>query len=175
MSDIVPYDKRRQMMAGISSKNTAPEILIRKALHNAGFRYRLHIAELPGTPDLVFPKYRAVINVNGCFWHGHNCHLFRWPSTRFEFWHQKITDTIRRDSKNNALLLEIDWRVLTIWECALRGKQRLSFDELTDRVIKWLTSDTTCLEITGTASDDFVEHGSVRFVPVVSPDGNYHG
>ncbi|MBP8107790.1 MAG: very short patch repair endonuclease [Caldilineaceae bacterium] len=88
------------MMTGIRSKDTKPEMIIRKALHSRGLRYRLHDASLPGKPDLVFRKQMAVIQIQGCFWHGHQCHLFHWPVTRADFWFKKISDNRERDTRN---------------------------------------------------------------------------
>lgn len=139
MTDIVDEKTRSQMMAGIKGKNTKPELVIRKQLHALGFRYRLHDARLPGKPDMVFPKYRAVIFVNGCFWHGHDCHLFKWPSTRKEFWHEKITQTKERDAKHITELLHDGWHVLLVWECALKGRSKLPLDVLIHEIAGWLT------------------------------------
>jgi DNA mismatch endonuclease (patch repair protein) len=110
------------MMSSIRGKNTKPEWLVRRGLHAKGFRYRLHVKELPGKPDLVLPKYKAAIFVHGCFWHGHDCPLFRWPSTREEFWREKIRSNVGRDARNVETLLNRDWRVATVWECGLRRK-----------------------------------------------------
>src|SRR3954470_16295918 len=90
MADVVSSGVRSRMMAGIRGTNTAPEMILRRALHAEGFRYRLHDRRLPGKPDMVFPRHHAVIFAHGCFWHGHDCHLFKWPSTRPEFWQTKI-------------------------------------------------------------------------------------
>ena len=117
-------------MAGIRAKDTKPELFIRKALHAKGFRYRLHDRRLPGKPDMSFPKYRAVILVNGCFWHGHDCHLFKWPSTRQEFWRRKITRNRQKDEETRQALKAGGWRVVyDSRECALKGKTRLDPDE----------------------------------------------
>jgi DNA mismatch endonuclease (patch repair protein) len=118
------------MMSGIRSKDTRPEMLIRKGLHALGYRYRLHDRKLPGRPDLVFPKWGAVIFVNGCFWHGHDCNLFRWPSTRADFWRDKIGGNIGRDRRNREALLGAGWRVFDVWECSIRGAMKLPLDEL---------------------------------------------
>ena len=139
MTDIVDEKTRSQMMAGIKGKNTKPELVIRKQLHALGFRYRLHDTRLPGKPDMVFPKYRAVIFVNGCFWHGHDCHLFKWPSTRKEFWYEKITQTKERDAKHIMELLHDGWHVLLVWECALKGRSKLPLDVLIHEIAGWLT------------------------------------
>ena len=92
MVDVVTPEKRSAMMSGIKGKNTKPEFIVRKALFKRGFRYTLHNKNLPGKPDLVFARYKAVVFVNGCFWHGHNCHLFKWPKSNPEFWKEKITN-----------------------------------------------------------------------------------
>lgn len=139
MPDIVDAETRSRMMSGIRSKNTKPELLIRKGLHARGFRYRLHATTVQGKPDLVLPKWKAVIFINGCFWHGHNCHLFKMPSTRTEFWEAKINQNRDRDIKSSAAVRESGWRVLTIWECAVKGRTRLEFGELIDRVSAWIT------------------------------------
>lgn len=102
------------MMARIGPANTKPEMLIRRGLHARGYRYRLHVKGLRGKPDLVFPGRRAAIFVPGCFWHGHDCALFRWPETREDFWRDKIAGNINRDLKTAALLLDQGWRVLDI-------------------------------------------------------------
>ena len=107
-------------MSGIRGTDTKPELVLRRGLHQLGFRYRLHDRRLPGTPDLVFPRYNAVIFVNGCFWHGHDCHLFRWPKTREKFWKSKITGNMQRDTRNWGLLEAEGWRILVVWECALK-------------------------------------------------------
>ena len=149
MTDVVSPKTRSQMMSGIQGKNTKPELMIRKALHQKGFRYRLHDKSLPGKPDLVFPKYKAVIQINGCFWHRHDCHLFKWPSTRPKFWKNKISSNRERDAKNKVELKKQGWRVLTIWECALKGKHKLSFDVLVRKIDKWLIAGIGSREIRG--------------------------
>lgn len=149
MADVVSPAKRSEMMAGITGKNTKPELIVRKGLHAMGFRYRLHARNLPGKPDLVFPRYKAVIFVNGCFWHGHGCHLFKWPSTRKEFWREKITGTMERDKRKQAALLGEGWRTLVIWECALKGKSRLPADTVVSAAADWLESDSMSSSITG--------------------------
>jgi len=147
--DIVSPEKRSRMMSGIKSKNTRPEMIIKKGLHRLGFRYSLHSSNLPGKPDLVLPKYNAVILVNGCFWHGHDCSLFKWPSSRVEFWRDKIIDNRKRDTENHRKLREAGLRVLTIWECSLKGKERLEPDKVIDMAQKWLFSDNDEFELRG--------------------------
>ena len=136
-------------MAAIRGKDTKPEILIRKELHRRGFRYRLHDKKLPGRPDIVLPRYKAVIQVNGCFWHGHDCSLFKVPGTRTEFWLDKIESNRRRDRDNSVKLEQLGWREATIWECALKGRLRLQLNELCVMIIHWLKSDEPALIISG--------------------------
>ncbi len=108
------------MMSGIRGKDTKPELLVRKALHALGFRYRLHVKDLPGKPDLVFPKLRAVVFVNGCFWHRHlECKFAAVPKSNSEFWEQKLEANRKRDLLHGQQLRTLGWRVLTIWECEL--------------------------------------------------------
>lgn len=111
MADTVPPDVRSRMMAGIKAKDTKPELIIRRGLHAMGFRFRLHAKGLPGKPDLVLRKYRAVIFVNGCFWHGHECVLFKWPKSRADFWREKINRNRHNDRVNSAKLGRVDKRL----------------------------------------------------------------
>lgn len=108
-------------MSAIRSKNTKPELLVRKSLHAAGFRFRLHGVNLPGKPDIVLPKYQTVIFVNGCFWHGHHCKYFKAPKTRPEFWLSKIEGTRARDAVGIEKLKRLGWNVIVIWECAIKA------------------------------------------------------
>ncbi|HLN24331.1 MAG TPA: very short patch repair endonuclease [Patescibacteria group bacterium] len=117
---------RSENMSRIRSKDTQPEMRVRRALWAAGLRYRLHDKRLPGHPDLVFPGRRSVVFVHGCFWHGHGCHLFKWPSSREEFWRAKIAGTIERDRVAMERLRATGWRVAVVWECALKGRGHLS-------------------------------------------------
>ena len=149
MADIVTPEKRSQMMAGIRGKDTKPEILIRKALFARGWRYRLHDRRLPGKPDLVFPSLRAVVFVDGCFWHGHQCHLFKTPSSRVDFWIEKIGRNRERDREVRKKLDELGWRYLTVWECALKGRTRLPIVDVIDSVARWLESGDGSAEIEG--------------------------
>ncbi len=150
MPDIVAPHIRSRMMAGIRGRDTKPEITLRHHLHRAGFRYRVHAAGIPGRPDLVFPKYNAIIFAHGCFWHGHDCALFRWPASRQEFWREKITGNVTRDASTRARLLGMGWRVLVVWECALKGSGRLPLGLVIDQVAAWLRSDGQNTEIRGT-------------------------
>ncbi|CUH89831.1 Very short patch repair protein [Phaeobacter sp. CECT 5382] len=148
-ADTVSSAVRSRMMAAVKSKNTKPELAIRSALHRRGFRFRLHRKDLPGRPDLVFAGRRAVIFVHGCFWHGHDCHLFRWPKSREEFWRDKIGTNIERDRQRHQALAEAGWRIGAVWECALKGKTRLPFDSVVDQCSMWLKSDIKTLEVSG--------------------------
>ncbi len=149
MPDIVDVATRSKMMSGIRSKDTRPEMLVRKSLHQLGYRYRLHDKRLPGKPDLVFPKYHAVIHVHGCFWHGHGCHLFKWPATRTDFWQRKIAYNQQRDREVSEKLALIGWRQLTVWECALKGRGGRSPEEVITRIEEWLKSRQIKAEILG--------------------------
>lgn len=150
MADIVSPEKRSEMMSGIRSKNTKPELVIRKALHALGFRYKLHTKNLPGKPDLVFPKFKAVFFVNGCFWHGHSCDLFKMPASKTEFWTKKISRNRELDSINAQNLIKLGWRVGVIWECSIRGRKKLNFIETIDACKKWLQSNEIQFEIRST-------------------------
>ncbi len=149
MPDIVTPEVRSRMMAGIRGRDTRPELVLRQGLHRAGFRYRLHVKGIPGKPDMVFPKHRAVIFAHGCFWHGHDCALFKWPSSRPEFWRTKITGNMARDAKVKESLLAAGWRVLTVWECALKGPGRLAAGDVMARCAAWLRSARQHDEIRG--------------------------
>lgn len=139
------------MMAGIRATDTKPELVLRKGLHAAGFRYRLHVKDLPGRPDMVFPRHRAVLFAHGCFWHGHDCHLFRWPSTRQDWWREKITRNRTVDARCEVAMAEAGWRLGVVWECALKGRARLPLIEVLEACAAWLHSDTARLEVRGAA------------------------
>ena len=121
MVDSLTPEQRSAQMSRIRGANTKLEVLVRKALHARGLRYRLGGTGLPGRPDIVLPKYRTVVFVHGCFWHGHDCPLYRLPKTRPEFWQAKIDDNRQRDKRVSDQLTSTGWRVVEIWECALRG------------------------------------------------------
>lgn len=122
MADIISPEQRSALMSRIRGKDTKIELEVRRGLHALGFRYRLGGASLPGRPDIVLPKYRTVVFVHGCFWHQHDCHLFRLPKTRTEFWKAKVDANRARDLRADANLREMGWHVETLWECQLRGK-----------------------------------------------------
>ena len=117
MTDIFTKTKRSQIMGRIRGKDTKLELRVRRALHRAGFRYRLHVRKLPGSPDIVLPKHKAVIFINGCFWHGHVCRGGKLPKTRRKFWKQKIERNRERDKENDKKLKVLGWRSMTLWEC----------------------------------------------------------
>jgi DNA mismatch endonuclease, patch repair protein len=154
MADTVSPEVRSRMMAGIRGKDTAPEMLVRNGLHRLGFRYRLHGNKLPGKPDLVFPKHHAVLFVNGCFWHGHDCPLFRMPTTRRDFWEAKIAANRARDRKSADALTNSGWRVGTVWECAVRGRARQEQQQLLKHLGEWLVSSKGYMELTGRNNEE---------------------
>lgn len=141
------------MMANIRAKDTQPELILRKEIFRRGFRYRLHDKKLPGKPDIVFPGYRAVVFVHGCFWHGHNCPLFKLPSTRTDFWKKKIERNRRNDLAAVDALVANDWRVATVWECALKGRRKRLLADVATAIVTWLQSDNPRLEIRGQAAE----------------------
>jgi DNA mismatch endonuclease (patch repair protein) len=143
MVDVLTPEQRRFNMSRIRNKNTGPELLLRSGLHKRGLRFRLHRKDLPGCPDLVFPSFRAVVFVNGCFWHGHACPKFRIPSTRAEFWEAKISGNRARDARVLEELAVRGWRTRVIWECALKGPQRSSVEDVLDGVVEWLRQTST--------------------------------
>lgn len=147
MTDVVDKATRSRMMSGIRSKNTKPEMLIRKALHARGFRFRLHVKDLPGKPDLVFPKYKAVIFVHGCFWHGHDCRYFKIPKTRTAFWLDKIESNRQRDRRDIAALNALGWRVFLIWECSIRADKKSGDSSVNKAVSFWLLTGTNNLQV----------------------------
>jgi len=119
-------EKRSRNMSAIKSKNTKPEIAVRKLLHSMGYRFRLHRKDLPGSPDIVLPKYKTVIFVHGCFWHRHeNCKYASNPKTRKEFWENKFKANVKRDKNNFKELKNLNWKVLVIWECELNYLQEI--------------------------------------------------
>ncbi len=148
MTDVVDKATRSRMMSGIRGKDTKPEMIIRKELHKSGFRFRLHDKTLPGKPDLVLRKYNAVIFINGCFWHKHECRLFKWPKTRPEFWREKINKNHENDKLALERLSRRGWRVCVVWECALKGKNKV-LSETMYNITTWLTGENEFLEIAG--------------------------
>ena len=121
-------------MSRISGKDTKPEVTVRKYLFSKGFRYRKNDKRYPGKPDIVLPKYRTVIFINGCFWHGHNCPAGKLPETNKKFWEEKIACNIERDRRNEEKLIESGWRVIVIWQCEISNKNRL--ESMLNNIIK---------------------------------------
>ena len=123
MADVVTPAVRSRMMSGIKAKNTHPELIVRKFLHAKGLRFRLHVKNLPGKPDIVLPKYKTVVFVHGCFWHHHaGCKYAAKPNTRSDFWEKKLSDNVARDQYQMAALQGLGWRVIVVWECELLHK-----------------------------------------------------
>jgi DNA mismatch endonuclease (patch repair protein) len=151
MVDVVDKETRSRMMSGIRGKNTQPELQVRKALHAEGLRFRLNCRDLPGKPDMVLPKYKTIVFVHGCFWHGHRCRLFKAPSTRAEFWKNKIESNIRRDVEVRNMLASMGWRVVVVWECLLKGKADAEVRRLVHPVAEWIRSKTdgSVMEVAG--------------------------
>ena len=135
MSDHLTAEKRSWNMSHIRSKDSKPETLVRKYLFSKGFRYRKNVKQLPGCPDIVLPKYKTVIFVNGCFWHKHDCPRFVWPSANQEYWKPKIMGNVKRDQKHYEELWSLGWDVLIVWECELKRKV---FEATMDRIEKRL-------------------------------------
>jgi DNA mismatch endonuclease (patch repair protein) len=141
MTDVLTTAQRQLNMSRIRGKDTKPEMLVRRGLHARGLRYRLHDRKLLGRPDLVFPKYNAAVFVHGCFWHAHGCALSKLPATRQGFWHSKLQGNAERDRRSIVALTASGWRALVIWECALRGPDRVDRATLLD------------------AAEQFIRHG----------------
>lgn len=147
MADVHNVEQRSRNMAAIRGKDTKPEILIRQALFSRGYRYRLHCSDIAGKPDLVLPKYRAAIQVQGCFWHKHDCRYFKWPATRTEFWRNKINSNAVRDQRSLSQLKIDGWRALIIWECAVKGAAVDGLKTLTDQIEQWLHGNSEYFEL----------------------------
>jgi DNA mismatch endonuclease (patch repair protein) len=132
MADRVSTEMRSRMMAAVRGANTLPELYVRKKLFGEGFRYRLHVRELAGKPDIVLPRYRMAVFVHGCFWHGHSCPRGKRPSSNIEFWNAKIDGNVRRDRHNRILLKRAGWSSVVIWECRLEMATRALLRRLKD-------------------------------------------
>ncbi|WP_082016552.1 very short patch repair endonuclease [Cupriavidus sp. IDO] len=149
MTDIVAREKRSRMMAGIRGKDTKPELIVRKALFAAGYRFRLHRRDLPGAPDVVMPGRKVAIFVHGCFWHSHSdCGLVKAPATNAEFWRAKLAGNVERDCRAIAALRSAGWRVLVVWECATKGKVA---GRLTENLVEWIAGSRPLGEIPASA------------------------
>ena len=151
MTDVLTQEQRRFNMSRIRGRDTKPEMLVRRGLHARGLRYRLHDRTLPGRPDLVFPKYHTAVFVHGCFWHAHGCALSKLPATRQDFWRVKFEGNAARDKRAVEALQTDGWRVLVIWECALRGLGRLDSARALDRAARYIRQNraSSLVEIAG--------------------------
>ena len=148
MADNFDKATRSRIMASIKGKNTKPELALRSKLHRKGFRFTLHGIRLPGKPDIVLPKYQAVIFVNGCFWHGHDCKRFKLPKTNQPWWRKKISRTQFRDEQTHKSLIESGLRYCIVWECAIRGSEK-KFDNTVTKCSRWIRSNRKTFEIKG--------------------------
>jgi DNA mismatch endonuclease (patch repair protein) len=142
LMDTVDKKTRSRIMASVGQRNTIPEMRLRRILHRIGLRYRLHDRSLPGSPDLIFPQFHAVVFVHGCFWHVHkHCRFSTKPSTRKEFWREKFEANKKRDRRNYRALKARGWRVLVVWECILKTKEQEMLNDLGIEVKKWLCNE----------------------------------
>jgi DNA mismatch endonuclease, patch repair protein len=148
--DNVDRHTRSKIMASVGQKNTGAELLLRSELHKNGLRYRLHDRSLPGSPDLVFPRFHAAVFVHGCYWHAHGCYKSTVPKSRRVFWTDKFATNRARDERNIRLLVERGWRVMTVWECSLLGKHALPAHQVTAWIRTWLHGSDQQGEISGT-------------------------
>ena len=148
MADTISPENRSKNMASIRNKDTKPEIIIRKALHKQGYRYRTHAKHIPGSPDITLPKYSVAIFVHGCFWHKHDCHFFRIPKSNIDYWTLKLD---RNASRDQEILKQIrdKWRIGIVWECAIKGKTRRPLSDVTAQLSKWIHSESAFMELTG--------------------------
>ena len=145
MIDVVDKTTRSRMMAGIRGKDTKPELGVRRALHRRGLRYRLHVAGLPGRPDIVLPRHNAIIEVHGCFWHRHkHCAYCTKPASNMPFWRTKFGDTVKRDKRNVEALRKLGWRVAIVWECSVNEE---GADAVADKITGWLQTRSPFKEI----------------------------
>lgn len=144
MADVKTPEQRSRNMAAIKGKDTKPEMIVRKYLFSRGLRFRVQVRKLPGTPDIVLPKYKTAIFVNGCFWHGHEgCKYFRLPKSNVEFWKEKIERNIERDKESMQALFDLGWKVVRVWECELRNKANR--EETLNKIYTSITSpDGSC-------------------------------
>jgi DNA mismatch endonuclease (patch repair protein) len=158
--DVLTTKQRRFNMSRIRSKDTKPEIQLRRSLHAAGLRFRLHSSALPGRPDLVLPRYGAVMMIHGCFWHGHDCPLFKMPTTRREFWAKKISGNRARDQRSAEALRQAGWRVLTVWECSLKGPSRRPLSDVIESCVAFIRGSAPQADLAGLPPKACVDSGS---------------
>ncbi len=145
--DIFTKEKRSEVMSFVKCKDTKPEVMLRKALFNKGFRYRLHLKAIEGKPDIYLKRYNAVIFFHGCFWHGHICKAGALPKTRIEFWKNKIEANKFRDAAVTNSLQKKGFRVLIVWGCSVKGRGRICFNSVVNQIIEWIVSDNYAGEI----------------------------
>jgi DNA mismatch endonuclease, patch repair protein len=150
--DMFSPEERSALMSRIRGKNTNPEVRLRKALFALGLRYRLHSTKLPGKPDIVFTRHRAAVFVNGCFWHGHDCHLFKWPRSNSAFWRTKIAGNKRRDGAVKRQLGGVGWRTMTVWECSIRKASPQRFASVAKDIRRWLLTRSRESSLMGSKS-----------------------
>jgi DNA mismatch endonuclease (patch repair protein) len=151
--DVLTPQQRQHNMSRIRGRDTKPEMLLRRHLHATGLRFRLHAPNLPGRPDMVFSRHHAAILVHGCFWHGHDCPLFKLPSTRPEFWSTKISGNRDRDRRTIAALRTSGWRVLIVWECSLKGPGRIPLAEVIDFCSAFVRGEARYAELMGASPE----------------------
>ena len=151
--DRVDQATRSRIMSSVRQQNTGPELILRSAIHKGGMRYRLHEKTLPGSPDLVFKRFGAVIFIHGCYWHFHGCHKSAIPNSRREYWEAKFRDNQDRDDRNIVRLQKLGWRVLVVWECAMVGKTALVTNDIVKLIGTWLR---------GTQQAGWISGGSIR-------------
>lgn len=145
MADVLTPEQRHNCMSSVRRENTSPELFLRSILHKAGLRYRLHDRRLRGSPDIVFPRFRAVLFVHGCYWHSHGCYKATLPRSRRKFWKEKFRQNRERDMRDVRSLCKENWRVMIVWQCALKGKESFSPDEIVNIIQRWLhSSDSFC-------------------------------
>lgn len=145
--DVHSSTQRSRNMAAIKASNTKPELYIRKILTEECFRYRLNRKDLPGKPDIVLTKFNTVIFIHGCFWHMHNCHLGKLPKSNISFWQDKLNSNKNRDLRNIQILKDLGWRVLVIWECAVKGKYKFTEELLKESIKNFLFNNDQYYEI----------------------------
>lgn len=163
MADVLTAEQRHLNMSRIKGKDTKPEMMIRRGLHARGLRFRLHDRSLPGRPDLVFRKYNTVVFIHGCFWHAHGCFMSKIPATRRDFWEAKLAANAARDHKAVEAIQSSGWRVVVIWECALRGPRRWPGDTVIDHAVDFMK--LSCLPLLDIAGSDPAVSHTVGVIP----------
>ncbi|MDY4317032.1 DNA mismatch endonuclease Vsr [Pectobacterium actinidiae] len=147
MADIHNSAIRSKNMKAIRNCDTAIEVKLEKILEDLGLKFRKQVKDLPGRPDFVIDEYKKIIFTHGCFWHHHECYLFKIPATRTEFWMEKIGKNVTRDNNTHKELKNENWHIMIIWECAIKGKHRLSIQDLSERIEEWICAGSGSVEI----------------------------